>query len=157
MKNQTKPMTKIALVQSFLEPKKLAIAGVSRNPKKFGRVVYEHLKKRDFQVFGINPNSDSINGDPCFKTVADLPDEAENLYIVTPKNQTRDVIQAAIDRGIKNIWIQQASETKEAVELAEENNVNLIHKECIFKFAEPVTGPHNFHRFISKVFGAYPK
>jgi len=38
-------MTKLALVQSFLEPKKLAIAGVSRNPKKFGRVVYEHLKK----------------------------------------------------------------------------------------------------------------
>lgn len=150
-------MTKLAQVQSFLEPKKLAIAGVSRNPKKFGRVVYEHLKKREFQVFGINPNSDSINGDPCYKTIADLPEEALNLYIVTPKAQTKDVIQAAIDRGMKNIWIQQSSETTEAIELAQRNEVNLIYKECIFKFAEPVTGPHKFHKFISKLFGTYPK
>jgi len=150
-------MTKLAMVQSFLEPKKLAIAGVSRNPKKFGRVVYEHLKKREFQVFAINPNVDSINGDPCYKTIADIPEEVYNLYIVTPKVQTKNVIQAAIDRGIKNIWIQQSSETTEAIELAEQNDVNLIYKECIFKFAEPVTGPHKFHSLISKIFGTYPK
>ena len=150
-------MTKLANIQSFLEPKKLAIAGVSRNPKKFGRMIYEHLKQREFQVYGINPHGERINGDPCYKTVTDLPDEALNLYIVTPKNQTKDVIQAAIDRGIKNIWIQQSSETPEALELAKQNDVNLIYKECMFKYAEPVTGVHSFHRFISKLFGTYPK
>jgi len=90
-------MTKLASVQSFLEPKKMAIAGVSRNPKKFGRVVYEHLKKRDYQLYGINPNCENLDGDPCYKSVADLPEKNLNLYVVTPKDQTKEVVQAAID------------------------------------------------------------
>jgi predicted CoA-binding protein len=150
-------MSKLSSIKSFLEPKEMAIAGVSRNPRKFGRMVYDHLKKREFRLCGINPNTDSINGDPCFHSVADLPAQVSRLLVVTPKNQTLEIVQAAITRGIKNIWIQQTSETPEALELAAKNNIDLISKECIMKFAEPVDGVHKFHRFFSRLFGGYPK
>ena len=105
----------------------------------------------------INPNLDHINGETCYKNVASLPDNVERLYIVTPKDQTAGVLKDAAAKGIRNVWIQQRSEDDEAVRLAVENNINLIQKECMFKFVEPVTGPHAFHRFISKLFGSYPK
>lgn len=150
-------MTSLSSIKSFLDSGEIAISGVSRNPKKFGRMVYDYLKKRDFKLYGVNPNADTINGDPCYKTIADLPGHITKLYIVTPKDQTLAVVQAAIDRGIRSIWIQQASETPEALEIARKHDVDLISKECIMKFAEPVEGVHKFHRFISKLFGGYPK
>ena len=150
-------MNKLSSIRSFLETKEIAIAGVSRNPKKFGRMVYDHLKKREFKLYGMNPNTDSIDGDPCFHAVADLPANVNRLLVVTPKSQTFDVVQAAINRGIKSIWIQQSTETPEAIELARKNDVDLIYKECIMKFAEPVDSIHKFHRFMNKLFGGYPK
>jgi len=150
-------MTKLNTIQSFLEPKEMAICGVSRNTKKFGRVVYDSLKEKGFTLYPVNPNTSEINGDTCFRDVSELPDHVQYMLIVTPKKQTKEVIEKAIGRGIKNIWIQQMSETPDAVELAKTNNINLIYKQCIFKFAEPVTGVHKFHKFINKLFGTYPK
>jgi predicted CoA-binding protein len=150
-------MTSLANIQSFLETKEMAISGVSRNPKKFGRAVYDHLVERGYKIHPVNPNIDSINGETCYKDVTSLPDNVDRLYIVTPKDQTAGVMKEAAAKGIKNVWIQQKSEDEEAVRLAGENNINLIQKECMFKFVEPVSGPHAFHRFISKLFGSYPK
>lgn len=150
-------MTTLALIESFLSPKKLAIIGVSRNPKKFGRQVYDALKEKDFTVYGVNPNAENLNGDPCYKDIASLPAEVDRLFFVTPPEKTAENIRMALDKGIKNIWIQQRSDTGEALELLEDTDVNLIHNQCILMYASPVKGPHKFHRFLNKVFGKYPK
>jgi uncharacterized protein len=89
--------------------------------------------------------------------MASLPDEVDRLYIVTPKRETKSLLEEAIKKGIKKVWIQQMSHTDEALNLARENNLELITKECIFMYAEPVTGPHKFHRFFKKLFGRYPR
>ena len=109
------------------------------------------------KVYPVNPNVDQINGETCYKDVTSLPDNVDRLYIVTPKDQTAAVLKEAAAKGIKNVWIQQRSENDEAVRLAEESSINLIQKECMFKFVDPVSGPHALHRFISKLFGSYPK
>jgi predicted CoA-binding protein len=150
-------MTKLSTIQAFLEPKEMAVCGVSRNTKKFGRVVYDSLKEKGYKLYPVNPNTTEINGDTCYRDISELPAHVQYLYVVTPKEQTREVIEKAIGKGIQNIWIQQMSETPDAVELTKKNNINLIYKQCIFKFAEPVTSVHKFHRFMNKLFGTYPK
>lgn len=150
-------MTKLSTIQAFLAPKEIAICGVSRNKKKFGRVVYDTLKERGYKLYGVNPNMTDIDGDPCYPDVSQLPGHIKYLYIVTPGKQTEEIVKKAIDKGIPNIWIQQMAESPAAVELAEKNGITLIKKECILKFAEPVTSIHKFHRFISKLFGLYPR
>ena len=151
------PMTTLASIQSFLEPKKLAIAGVSRNPKKFGRQVYEHLKKGGYTLYPVNPNIDNLDGEHCYRSIADLPEDVDRIYIVTPSQKTAESVRQSLDRGIRNIWIQQRSDTSEALEMVKDHEVNLIHNKCILMFAEPVKGPHAFHRFLNRLFGSYPK
>jgi predicted CoA-binding protein len=150
-------MTSLSSIKSFLEPKQLAIAGVSRNPKKFGRQVYEHLKKGDYKLYPVNPNIDSLNGEDCYRSILDLPEEVDRIYIVTPPGQTAESVKQSLDKGIRNIWIQQRSDTSEALDLLKDQDVNLIHNKCILMFAEPVKGPHAFHRFFNRLFGSYPK
>ena len=144
-------------IEEFLEPKKLAIVGVSRNRRKFGYLVFRDLKASGYEVYPVNPNADKIDGDSCYKRVKDLPADIKSILILTPRKETDDVLREAINKGILNIWVQQMSETKNTIKIAEEYQKEIIHKKCIFMFAEPVKGVHKFHRIILKLFGILPK
>jgi predicted CoA-binding protein len=144
-------------IDSFLAIRKVAIAGVSRDPKKFGYLVFKQLQEKGFEVYPINPGTDNIAGTPCFRSVSALPLNVHSLIIVTPKKQTRDVVAEAVTKGIDNIWIQQMSDTPEAIELAKSHPINLITRECILMHTDPVTGIHKFHRSVKKLFGLYPR
>lgn len=145
------------IIQNFLTPKKMAIAGVSRNPDKFGYKVYEELIKKDYELYPINPNADTINGNKCYKDVSSLPSHVKHLLILTPKSQTDKTLREAISKGITNIWVQQMSETEKTIKIAEEYEVEPIMKKCIFMFSEPVVGFHKFHRTLLKIFGRLPR
>ncbi len=150
-------MTNLTSIESFLSTKKLAIIGASRNPKKFGRHVYDALKEKGFTVYGVNPMAESLDGDPCYKDISSLPDEVDRVFIVTPPEKTADNVRQALDKGIRHIWIQQRSDTTEALELLKETDVNLIYNQCILMYAPPVKGAHKFHRFLNRLFGKYPR
>ena len=144
-------------IDDFLKNKKLAIVGVSRAPKSFSREVYRELRKRGYELLAVNPYAEEIEGDRCYKNIEDLPPDAGNILIVTPKKETDQVLRSAINRGFTNIWVQQMSETADTIRIAEEFNVELIHNKCIFMFTEPISGIHNFHRTIMKIFRRLPK
>ena len=144
------------LIQAFFEPKKIAIAGVSRDSKKFSTVVFHELKKRGFDVYPVNPNVDSILGVTCYRSVSALPADVSSLLIVTPKPHTLDLLKEAVSKGFRNIWIQQMSETHETIAFVKSRDINLIMKQCILMHAEPVKGFHKFHRTINRIFGLLP-
>lgn len=143
-------------INQFLEPKKMAIAGVSRDPKKFGNMVYKELKEGGFDVYPINPKIDQVYGDKCYKSVNDLPAEVRHLLVLTPKSLTLGTVQEALTKGIDNLWIQQYSETKEVMDFLKDKPVKLVTRECIFMWVEPVKGFHKFHRTVRKIFGFLP-
>ena len=144
-------------IENFLSSKKLAIAGVSRDPKKFGHSVFTDLKKKGYEVFPINPAAEQIDGFDCFRSVNELPSDVRNLLIFTAKDKTLGILKEAVGKGINNIWIQQMSDTPEALEYAKDKPINLVAKQCIFMWTEPVSGVHKFHKTIKKIFGALPK
>lgn len=146
-----------ASIDTFLSSRKIAIAGVSRDPKKFGHQVFRQLKEKGYELYPINPGSDFIDGTPCFRSVSSLPLHVHSLLILTPKKQSKDIVADAIGKGIDNIWIQQMSDTPEAIELAATRQMNLITGECILMYADPVKGIHQFHRIIKQFFGGMPK
>lgn len=149
-------MTTRKQIDQFLASEPIAVAGVSRNPKKFGRVAYEELSRKGLKLIPINPNMDSINGTVCYPDVQHLPAGVQALMIMTQKDQTAGVVADAIARGIKNIWIQQASDTPEALALLDGEQVNLITKQCVLMHHKP-EGFHKFHRNIKRFFGGLPK
>lgn len=144
-------------IQQFLEPKKMAVAGASRDPKKFGGVLIKNLKERGFDLYPVNPNAEEIQGMKCYKSLTDLPEDVKHLLMATPKSTSAEVARQAADKKMEMVWIQLMADTPEAVRIIVDAGIPLIHKKCIYMFAEPVKGPHNFHRFIVKVFGRYPK
>ncbi len=152
-----KSIVSLNTIHKFLQPKKLAIAGASRNPKKFGGTVLKELTEKGFDVYPVNPNATEIQGHKCYPSVSDLPVDVKHLLIVTPKKETVVVAKQAATNKMEMIWIQQMSETPEAIDTIRDAGISLITKKCILMFADPVKGPHNFHRFFVKLFGRYPR
>ncbi|MBN2486001.1 MAG: CoA-binding protein [Bacteroidales bacterium] len=144
-------------IDNFFRPRQIAIAGVSRNEKKFGNMVFKELLAKGFGVIPINPNATSIDGHQCYPSVELLPGGIDSILITTPKDQTDEILRQSIKKGIPNIWVQQMSETENTLKIAEDYNTEIIFDKCIFMFAYPVKGIHKFHRTMAKIFGKLPK
>jgi uncharacterized protein len=141
-------------IDLFLNDEPIAIAGVSRDPKKFGNIVYQTLKNKGYKIIPINPNKGEIEGIPFVQSISELDTSVQKLLIVTNKKDTLKVTEEAISKGIKNVWIQNGCESKEALTLAKTHNINLVSKACILMYSNP-TGFHKFHQIITKFFGGY--
>lgn len=144
-------------IETFFESRCKAVVGVSRSKKKFGRMVFDELKKKNYNVLPVNPGAAEIDGLPCYNTIEALPPEVDAAIVLTKRQETKEVVEKLLAKGIKNIWIQQECDTPEALALAASQDVNLIHGKCVFMFAAPVTGMHKFHRNLAKFFGRLPK
>jgi len=146
-----------AQIEDFFKQSPIAIVGVSRNKKKFGRTVYDELKNKGFSVLPVNDHIDDLDGAKCYRDIASLPQDVNAAVLLTQKPKTLEAVKQCLDKGIKNIWVQQGSHTNEVLDFARNNKVNMIHGKCIMMFSEPVASVHKFHRGIMKFFGRLPK
>jgi predicted CoA-binding protein len=54
---------------------------------------------------------------------------------------------------MRNIWLQQGSESPEVLKLARELGLSPISGKCILMYAPPVGSFHKFHHFFARLFG----
>lgn len=132
------------------------MAGVSRNPKKFGFAAFRELKEKGMNILPVNPHTDEINGLRVYRNIKTLPSDVKGLIIMTKKDQTAGIIREAKEKGIKQIWIQQMAETKEALKELEKTDINYIIKECVLMHYKP-NGIHKFHMALRKFLGRFPR
>ena len=149
-------MATLKQIEEFLGSGPIAMAGVSRNPKKFGFAAFRELKEKGMNVIPINPHADEIHGSKVYRDVKSLPDNVGGLIIMTNKQQTAGVIREAKEKGIKHIWIQQMAESKDVLKELEGSGINYITKECILMHYKPHS-IHKFHAAIRKFFRTFPK
>lgn len=144
-------------IKSFLELKNIAVVGVSSKGKGFGVAVYNHLKDNGYNTFGVNKNGGFSSSIKLYQSIESIEQKIDGIITVIPPSETEIVVQEAKELGIKNIWMQQGSESKNAIEFCKQNGISVVHNECILMFAEPVKSIHSFHRWINKVIGKYPR
>lgn len=142
-------------IRQFLASKKLAIAGASREPKKFGSEVLRHLLNHGYEMEVVHPVAENIEGIDCVKSIDMLPEGIEGICIITPKDQTDKLLAEALKKGIKQVWIQQFSENESTFDIIRESDANVVTGRCIFMYTEP-KGIHKFHETVTKLFGVYP-
>jgi predicted CoA-binding protein len=148
--------TSIHAVNQFFMSKIIAVAGVSRKPEKFGSVIFKELSDKGFSPVPINPNMESFEGQTCYNSVNSLPEGIEALVLVTPPAQSLVLARQAVEKGIRRIWVQPGAGSPELNEFISGHEIEFVSGQCILMHLEPVKGIHAIHRFLSKIFGAYP-
>ena len=149
-------MVALKQIEEFIASEPIAMVGVSRNPKKYGFAAFRELKEKGMNIIPVNPYTDEIHQAKVYRDIKSLPADVKGLLVMTPKNQTAGIIKEAKEKGLKQIWIQQMSETKEALQELKDTDINYITGECILMYYKPHS-IHKFHARLKKFFGRFPK
>src|SRR5678816_938131 len=98
-------------MKDFLAGTTFAVAGASPNRAKFGNKVLRCYLQNGRRAFAVNPLNTEVEGVPCVKTLADLPEPVHGLSIITPPQVTEKLVEDAHKAGIKRIWMQPGAES----------------------------------------------
>ncbi len=149
-------MVKMSQIEDFISSQPVGMVGVSRNPKKFGFAAFRELTEKGMKVIPVNANAEEIHKVKTVPSISALPENVKGLIIMTRKDQTAGLVREARERGFTNLWIQQSSESPEALKELEGSGINYITNQCILMYYKPHS-VHKFHGALKKLFGRYPK
>jgi hypothetical protein len=149
------------MIQDFLSHKRIAMVGVSREPKHFSVALFKELCRRGHEIVPVNPKAPSIEGRRCFARVQDIQPPVKAALVMTPAEATDSVVADCFAAGVTHVWMHRAGGTgavsAKAVEFCRAKGMAVIPGECPFMFLPGTAGVHRFHGFIRKITGRYPR
>lgn len=113
-------------IETFLAGKRFAVVGASQDRTKYGNKVLRVYQQNRRDAVPVNPKADEVEGLKTYPDLASIPGEIDGVSIITPPAVTERVVQEAIQRGIKNIWMQPGAESAAAITAADESGANVI-------------------------------
>ena len=138
-------------VSDFLSGRRIAVAGVSRQPKEAANAIFRKLKSSGYEVFPINPKASEVEGVPCYPDVAGLPEPVDGVVVATPPRASVEVVRQCGERGVRRVWFHRSfgdgSVSEEAVRECEARGVSCIVGGCPLMFCEPVDFGHKCMRW----------
>jgi predicted CoA-binding protein len=147
---------------AFLAKKRIAVTGVSRNPQGHGgNVVYQRLKQRGYEVFAVNPHAETVEGDPCYRSLKSIPGGVDAVVIATNPERAGATIAECADLGITRVWMHRGpgagSVDPEAAAYGRSVGIEVIDGGCPCMFAQTADVGHKVMRFFLSLSGNVPK
>src|SRR5512138_1012510 len=93
-------------IDRFLQAKRFGVVGASTDRTKYGNRVLRCYQEKGLSVVPVNPKEREVEGIPCVADVAELPDDVTSISVISPPAVTEQVVEAAVEKGIRNIWMQ---------------------------------------------------
>jgi uncharacterized protein len=148
------------LIEDFLAEKRIAMIGVSKNPKDFSVSLFDELCRRGYDIVPVNPNVADVRGRRCFARVQDVQPPVTAALLMTSPKVTESVVADCAEAGIRKVWMYRAggagAVSPKAVAFCQGKEIEVIPGECPFMFLPGAGGVHRFHGFFRKITGRFP-
>jgi uncharacterized protein len=146
----------------FLANRRVAVTGVSRQPKNHGsNVVYKRLRERGYEVFAVNPNADEVEGDRCYHDLRSIPGGVDAVVIATRPEIAEETMRECDDIGIRHVWMHRGpgagSVSKTAADYGRERGIAVIDGGCPCMFGPTADRGHKAMRVVLSLTGNVPR
>ncbi len=97
------------IIETFLNPKSVAVIGASKNPLKGGHRIVKNLVTNKFKgkIYPINPNSDGeLLGLEFKKSVLEIEEDVDLAVFYIPNRKIPKILEECIQKGIKGALIE---------------------------------------------------
>lgn len=112
--------------------KSVAIVGASSNPSRASYFVGTYLlQSSDYRVYFVNPNADTILGQPVYKSLADLPEVPDIVDVFRKPSDIPSVIDEVVAVGSPTVWVQLGIWNEDAARYGEEKGLTVVMDRCI--------------------------
>ena len=118
-------------IREILSLNKVVVVGMSKNSSKAAHYVPKYLSDNGYDITPVNPTTDEILGKKCYRSISEIDGEIDIVDIFRPSDQVLPVIEEAIQKKPKVIWLQQGIHNSEAEDLAKKAGIKVIFNRCM--------------------------
>ena len=145
-----------------LSGRRIAVVGASDDKASFGKTIYTELRAHGYEVFAVNPHCGTVAGDRCYAAVGAVPGRLDGAIVMVGKDRAIDVVRDCAEHQVPKVWLFKGigapgSVSDEAIQLCEQNGIDVVPGACPLMFLEPVGWAHKLHRGIRHLNGSLSK
>ena len=154
-------MTTLAVrANEFLGQQRIALVGVSRDPRDLSRALFKELRTRGYDVVPVHPSLESVDGVPCARRLQDVHPRPDGALLMTPPLVTDRVVRDCAEAGITRVWMHrgagQGAVNPVAVSYCRDHRIAVVDGACPFMFLRGAGFVHRTHGFLARLFGRHP-
>ena len=111
----------------------VAVVGLSPDQGKPSFEVAAYLQRAGFRIIPVNPSCQEILGERCYPTLTDVPDEVEIVDVFRRSEFVPEIVEQAITKGAKVVWMQEGVINQAAATRAEQAGLAVVMDRCLLK------------------------
>lgn len=118
-------------IRQILTLKKVVVIGMSQHPAKAAHGVPRYLSENGYDITPVNPNADNILGKKCLDSISEVKEGIDIVDIFRPSEQVLQIVEEAIKKKPKVIWLQEGIYNQEAEALARNAGIHVVFNRCM--------------------------
>lgn len=118
-------------IRKFYSLKNIAVVGMSKNPEKAAYYVPKYLVAQGYNIIPVNPTADEIMGRKCYHEINEVNESIDIVDVFRPSDQVIPVVEEAVKKKPKVIWLQEGIHNQEAEELARKAGIEVVFNRCM--------------------------
>ncbi|MBI3697376.1 MAG: CoA-binding protein [Acidobacteria bacterium] len=141
-----------AEIDDFLAQMRLAVVGVSRDPREFSRRLLRELIERGYDAVPVNPYVGEMEGRRCFCRLQEITPPVQAALLMTAPEKTEQVVRDCVAAGITRIWLHRGAGrgavSAAAVDFCRDNDLHLVAGFCPYMFLPEAGWFHRVHAWF---------
>ena len=111
----------------------IAVIGASLKPERPAHWISVYLKEQGYKVIPVNPGQTEVLGDKCYKSLSEVPEPVDIVDIFREPSAIPAIVDEAIAKKAKAIWMQQGIVHNAAAEKAKGAGLKVVQNKCIYQ------------------------
>ena len=111
----------------------VAVVGLSHKRYRPSHGVAEYLKRAGYRIIPVNPYETEVLGEQSYPDLDTVPEPVDIVDIFRRSEFVPEIVEAAIRKGAKLVWMQEGVIHEEAAERARQAGIAVVMDRCILK------------------------
>lgn len=121
------------IVQMLKTAKTIAVVGLSPKPERPSHGVSLYMQSQGYKIIPVNPGHAELLGEKSYKSLLEVPDPIDIVDIFREPNAVPEIVDQAIQKKAKAIWMQEGIVHNEAAAKAKAAGLKVVQNKCIYK------------------------
>jgi predicted CoA-binding protein len=111
----------------------IAVVGLSGKRFRPSYGVAEYMQKAGYRIIPVNPQESDVLGEKCYPDLDSIPEAVDIVDIFRRSEFVPEIVEAAIRKGAKTIWMQEGVIHEDAARRAQDAGLEVVMDRCILK------------------------
>ncbi|HEY1242045.1 MAG TPA: CoA-binding protein [Bryobacteraceae bacterium] len=111
----------------------IAVVGVSSKRFRPSYGVTEYMQRAGYRIIPVNPQETEVLGEKSYPDLDSVPGPVDIVDIFRRSEFVPEIVEAAIRKGAKLIWMQEGVVHEQAARRAEAAGLVVVMDHCILK------------------------